>query len=164
MTPPPPPANDISAALPRSAWSAILSDTAIEVFATMVGAKVTAPEGGDFPVLAQVTGMIGVAGALRAVFSLRCSLLSATMIASQMLGVSPEEAAAQKCDAVGEICNIVAGYFKAKIGLGDKCMLSVPTVLAGNDYKIHSRSEDDRLEFPLLYESEPVWIALEIRP
>jgi hypothetical protein len=43
-------------------------------------------------------------------------------------------------------------------------MLSVPTVLAGNDDKIHSRSEDDRLQFPLLYESEPVWIALEIRP
>lgn len=75
-----------------------------------------------------------------------------------------DEAAAEKCDAVGEICNIVAGYFKAKIGLGDQCMLSVPTVLAGKDYRIHSRGEDVRMELPLLYESEPIWIALEIRP
>jgi hypothetical protein len=43
-------------------------------------------------------------------------------------------------------------------------MLSVPTVLAGKDYRIHSRFANVRLELPLLYESEPIWIALEIRP
>jgi chemotaxis protein CheX len=153
-----------TAVLPRNDWPVILRDTTIEVFSTMVGAKVAAPEDRTTPVLAHVTGMVGIAGPLSATFSLRCSLLSATKIASQMLGVTMDEAAAQKCDAVGEICNIVAGYFKAKIGLGEQCMLSVPTVLMGKDYRIHSRNEDVRLELPLLYESEPIWIALEIRP
>ncbi len=154
----------VTAIFPQSDWPALLRDTAIEVFSTMVGAKVAAPDHGDLPVLAHITGMVGIAGPLSATLSLRCSLISATKIASQMLGVSMDEAEEQKCDAVGEICNIVAGYFKAKIGFGDLCMLSVPTVLAGKDYRIHSRFANVRLELPLLYESEPIWIALEIRP
>jgi len=43
-------------------------------------------------------------------------------------------------------------------------MLSVPTVIAGSDYQIRSRSNDVRMQLPLLYESEPLWIALDIRP
>jgi chemotaxis protein CheX len=157
-------ASSPGAVSPRTAWPAVLRETAVEVFSTMVGVAVTAPENGDVPVLAQVTGTVGIAGPLSATFSLRCSLLSATMIAAQMLGVSADEADAQKCDAVGEICNIVAGYFKAKIGLGERCMLSVPTVLAGTNYQIRSRSDDVVIEIPLLYEREPLWIALHIRP
>jgi chemotaxis protein CheX len=150
--------------MPRSAWPDVLRETAIEVFSTMVGVSVTFPSASDAPLVAQVTGMVGIAGPLSATFSLRCSMQSATLIAAQMLGVPGEEAAAQKCDAVGEICNIVAGAFKAKIGLGDLCMLSVPTVLAGMGYQIRTRSDDVRLAMPLLYEREPVWIALDIRP
>jgi CheY-specific phosphatase CheX len=85
------------------------------------------------------------------------------MIASQMLGIPFAEAGAQKCDAVGEICNIVAGSFKAKIGMGDLCMLSVPTVLSGTNYQIRSREEDFRIESTLIYQGEPLGIALNIR-
>jgi chemotaxis protein CheX len=148
---------------PAATWQAMLCDATTEVFAMMVGVKVTVPEDTNLPVLAQVTGMVGVAGAVSAIFSLRCSTASAAKIASRMLGVSTEEAAAQQCDAIGEICNMVAGHFKAKVGLEDKCMLSVPTVVVGRDYQLHSVAGSERLEMPLLYEQEPVWIALEIR-
>jgi chemotaxis protein CheX len=148
---------------PRTAWLSILREAAIEVFSTMVGVSVVGPETCDLPVVAHVTGMVGIAGPLSATFSLRCSMGCAAKIASQMLGVSLEEAATQKCDAVGEICNIVAGLFKAKIGLGDQCMLSVPTVLCGMDYQIRPRNADLRLESPLLYEHDVIWIALDIR-
>ena len=154
---------DKSAVVPRTEWRAILRDAAIEVLSMMAGITVTAPQDGNYPVLANVTGVIGIGGAIRAIFSLRCSALSATKIASQMLGVAVADAENQKYDAIGEICNIVAGHFKAKIGLGDKCMLSIPTVVSGGDYRIHSLMADERLEIPLLYEGEPVWIALEIR-
>jgi CheY-specific phosphatase CheX len=80
-----------------------------------------------------------------------------------MLGVSLEEAAAQKADAVGEICNIIAGYFKAKIGMGDTCSLSVPTVLSGTNYQIHSPGKTTQLGLPLLYEGEIIWLALDIK-
>jgi CheY-specific phosphatase CheX len=106
--------------------------------------------------------MVGIAGPLCATFSLQCSTRSATMIASQMLGVSVSEARAQKCDAIGEVCIMVAGDFKSRIGLGDMCMLSVPTVLAGNDYQIRCRRQDERLEMLLLYQDEAFRIALDI--
>jgi chemotaxis protein CheX len=152
-----------SAVSPRNAWPAILRDTVVEVFFMMVGAMVLTPETGDHPVLAQVTGMVGIAGPLSATLSLRCSMDSATRIAAQMLGITPDKAAAQKCDAIGEICNMVAGSFKQKIGLGDQCMLSVPTVLTGKDYQIRSRSVYVRVEMPILFEHEPIWVSLDIR-
>ncbi|MGA6981385.1 MAG: chemotaxis protein CheX [Candidatus Sulfotelmatobacter sp.] len=156
-------AHNPGAVLPQTEWPDILRATAIEVFATMVGVTVVAPEEGEVRILAEVTGMVGIAGPLRAMFSLRCSLNSATMLSSHMLGVPFEEAAAQKADAVGEICNIIAGYFKAKIGLGDQCSLSVPTVLSGTNYQIHSPGKTTHLGLPLLYENEVIWIGLDIR-
>lgn len=130
----------------------------------MVGVCVTAPENGDVPVVSEVTGVVGIAGPVSATFSLRCSQNAAIAIASGMLAVSREEAAAQKCDAVGEVCNIVAGYFKAKIGADEVCQLSLPTVLAGTDYRIRKRSDDVLMELPLLHECGPIWLALHIRP
>jgi chemotaxis protein CheX len=157
------PAQPAASVFPQTEWPQILCATAIEVFATMVGVSVVAPPEGEFRILAEVTGMVGIAGVLRAIFSLRCSLKSATLLSSHMLGVSMEEAAAQKADAVGEICNIIAGYFKAKIGLGDVCSLSVPTVLSGTNYQIHSPGQTTHLGLPLLYENEIIWVALDIR-
>jgi chemotaxis protein CheX len=148
---------------PRSEWPVILRDVAIEAFSMLVGASLLTPELGDLPEVAEVTGMVGIAGHLSANLSLCCSLHTATKIASQMLGVSPDVAERQRCDAIGEICNVVAGSFKAKIGLGDQCMLSVPTVLTGKDYQIRSRSVYVRVELLLIYENEPIWIALDIR-
>ncbi len=129
----------------------------------MVGAMVLTPETGTHLILAEVTGMVGIAGPVSATLSLRCSMDSASRIAAQMLGISPDKAAAQKCDAIGEVCNMVAGSFKEKIGLGSQCMLSLPTVLTGKDYQIRSRSVYVRVELPVLYEREPIWIALDIR-
>src|SRR5271168_2544469 len=107
------------AVTPRSDWPATLRETTIEVFTTMVGSAVTTPEKEVIPAHFEVTGMIGIAGSLSAILTMRCSALSAALIVSQMLGVSVDEAASLKCDAIGEICNMLAGYFKAKIGMGD---------------------------------------------
>ena len=157
---------DPAAVLPRSEWETTLRQTTVEVFSIMVGVTVTTPEEVTPPVQGQMTGVVGIAGAVRATFSLRCSPQSAIKLASQMLGVAPDDPDAQKAaaDAVGEICNVVAGHFKAKIGLGEKCMLSLPAILTGRDYRIHFGAAVERMEFPLLFESEPVWITLDIRP
>jgi hypothetical protein len=59
---------------------------------------------------------------------------------------------------------MVAGHFKDKIGLGDKCMLTVPTVLEGKDYRIvRPGGECQKIELALLYAGEPLRIALETR-
>lgn len=110
-----------------------------------------------------VTGAVGIAGALSAIMSVRCSAQCATKIASRMLGVPVAEASAHQCDAIGEICNMVAGNFKAKIGLEDKCMLSVPTVISGGNYQLRTASSTHRLEILLLHEGELLALGLDIR-
>jgi chemotaxis protein CheX len=148
--------------LPASAWPSALGDAAKEVFSMMVGAEITVAAGQKLAVHADVTGVIGIGGAFSGVFSLRCSKGSATKIASQMLGVPAEEASSQSADAIGEICNMVAGLFKAKIGHEATCMLSIPTVITGKDYSVHS-SRCAEIEMPVLYYDEPMWITLDIR-
>jgi chemotaxis protein CheX len=148
---------------PRESWRPILEDAATEVLAMMAGITVTVPPDQQLPIQGNVTGTVGIAGAISAIFSLRCSLRAATGIASQMLGVSLEEAEAQHCDAVGEICNMVAGNFKVKIGLGDKCMLSLPTVITGRDYQLRTPPGGERLQMQLLDGDERIEIALDIR-
>ncbi len=157
----------------RTEWRDFLREATLEVFSTMVGVTVDVPAAtGNLPVgagppdgsaLAYVTGIIGIAGAMRAMFSLRCSDRAATRIASQMLAISADEAAGQMSDAVGEICNMIAGHFKHKIGYGDSCNLTVPTVVVGGSYSIHCLEKGERLEFPVTYEGETVLVTLDIR-
>ncbi len=88
--------------------------------------------------------MVGLAGELCGILTIRCSAKTAARMASRMLGTDLESAGPEKWDALGEICNMVAGNFKNKIaGLGDGCMLSAPTVITGGDYSLHAMFNDE---------------------
>jgi CheY-specific phosphatase CheX len=169
MTEPAPPASVLkpvrvepASILPREAWHGVLTETAIEVFSVMVGVNVTLADG-KTQGAKHVTGIVGIGGAIRANFILQCSRSAAVKLAAQMLGIDANTPDSQKAafDALGEICNIVAGYFKAKVGLGDACMLSVPTIITGQDYRFHS-SAYDRMELALIYEGEILSASLEV--
>jgi len=153
-----------TAVLPRDLWSAVLQETIAEVFLTMVGAAVTTTPTDAPLATAQLTGIVGIAGAIRANFILQCSHTASTKLSSQMLGIPSDDPDSRKAsaDALGEICNIVAGYFKAKAGMGDTCMLSVPTIIVGRDYKFHSARLFDKLELAVAYEGEQLLATLEI--
>lgn len=64
-------------------------------------------------------------------------------------------------DALGELCNMVAGNFKARVSnLADSCMLSVPTVITGGDYCMETVQPSDGFTVALQYDTELVWVAL----
>jgi chemotaxis protein CheX len=164
--------SDVNATLPTSGiqqrnreWCHALFEAAAEVFEMMVGEPVSLEENPDSETGNDTTAMVGLAGALCGVLSIRCRATSAASIASKMLGepAQSSECVAQQLDALGEICNMVAGNFKARIeGLREQCMLSVPTVITGQDYCLHSVADDDRLEVALLYQGQPVLLRLEM--
>src|SRR5690349_12923789 len=113
-------------------WRTLLHDAAIEVFSMMLGTELGEAQEPYPTAVAEVTAMVGMAGALSGILSIRCSAKISIEIASRMLGLDPAEAEVQKYDAVGETCNMVAGAFKAKNpDLQTTCMLSVPTVIVG---------------------------------
>jgi chemotaxis protein CheX len=108
---------------------------------------------------------VGLAGSLCGVLSIRCDSLAARIMAARMLGISPEELhdnSSDTCDALGEIANMVAGNFKGKLsGIGNHCMLSVPTIIAGSHYESHSLLAANVIEVVFEFEKRPLWITLE---
>jgi chemotaxis protein CheX len=143
-------------------WNIVLEVAAREVFELMLGCKLTKPATPPREVH-DMTAMVGLAGQLCGVMILRCSVESSTLMASRMLGVPPGEIGREGCDAFGEICNMIAGNFKNKIsGLGNGCMLSVPTVISGSHYSLHPLSGSEPIEVTLLFEAEPISISLQL--
>jgi chemotaxis protein CheX len=143
-------------------WLPLLEVGAREVFEVMPGCHLTAagPSTGES---LNITAMVGLAGKLCGVMNIHCSGKSAAIMASKMLGLDPDKVGSELADAMGEICNMVAGNFKNKIaGLSDGCMLSVPTVIMGSDYNLHSPADSETLELKLLFENMPLVISLAI--
>ncbi len=146
----------------RECWLPTLQLAMSEVFELMLGCPLSIPSDPPSEEDLEITSMVGLAGQLCGILSVRCSAKSAVRMASRMLGVDVEKASPQMWDAVGEICNMVAGNFKNKIsGMGDGCMLSVPTVITGADYSVHSMVNEN-IHVAFLFDGEPVILSLEI--
>jgi chemotaxis protein CheX len=143
-------------------WLPIMESAAREVFSQMVNSELTRA-GNRTPAVSNVTAMVGLTGMLTGVLSVRCEEEAATLITSRMLGINLADAAPNMADAIGEICNMVAGNFKYKIpGLGDGCLLSPPSVVTGGDYTVHARPETPRIHLTLLIEDMPLMISLYV--
>jgi chemotaxis protein CheX len=143
-------------------WVPLLEMAAQEVFELMMGCELTAPPTVDDTTF-EITSMVGLAGQLCGVLSVRCDRKAAALMTSKMLGVEPDKVGPELLDALGEVCNMVAGNFKNKIaGLAEGCMLSPPTVITGSDYSLHSQTDSPAIEVQRLFEGMRVAIALLI--
>lgn len=151
-------------------WAALLELATREVFALMLACQLSVPAAADESILdvkanvkADVTAMVGLAGQLCGVLSVRCSGKAAALMTSKMLGVALDKVGSDVADALGEVCNMVAGNFKNKIdGLAEGCMLSPPTVITGSDYTLRSQGDSPALEVRLLLEELLIVISLQV--
>lgn len=148
--------------LPEGGWPGLIETAARGVFEMMLGCTLTrarqaaSPEG-------DITAMVGLAGGLCGVLSIRCSLETANVLASKMLGSDTAEAESATRDALGEIANVVAGSTKAAVpGLEDTCFLSTPTVVIGHDFKVYSLGKSTSTVVPLEAEGHLVWVILDV--
>ncbi|MFZ0951149.1 MAG: chemotaxis protein CheX [Candidatus Sulfotelmatobacter sp.] len=143
-------------------WIPLLEVATREVFELMLSCQLAVPTSTEEPSL-DVTAMVGLAGQLCGVLSVRCEGKAAALMASRMLGVALEKVGSDVSDAIGEVCNMVAGNFKNKIaGLAEGCMLSPPTVITGSDYVLHSQVDSPTIAVSLLFESLLIVISLQI--
>jgi chemotaxis protein CheX len=143
-------------------WAALLELATREVFELMLSCPLTVPATADESTQ-DVTAMVGLAGQLCGVLSVRCSGQAAALMTSKMLGVALDKVGPEVADALGEVCNMVAGNFKNKItGLAEGCMLSPPTVITGSDYTLRSHADSTALEVRLLFESLLIVISLQV--
>lgn len=144
-------------------WSPVLELATREVFETMLASKLEAsPTAPTDPL--HVTAMVGLAGMLCGLVTVRCDERAAALMASKMLGIEVDKVGPEVSDALGEVCNMVAGNFKNKIaGLGDGCMLSPPSVITGGDYTVHADPDSPQIQVNFLFERLPIVISINIR-
>jgi chemotaxis protein CheX len=142
-------------------WKGILECAAVEVFEMMAGVHLEANASPTDEPQGEHTAMVGLAGALCGMVTIRCTKGSSSSLASAMLGGDAASNPSTISDALGELCNMVAGNFKAKISsLADHCMLSVPTVISGEDYSMETAEPNEGIAIPFMMDGKPVWVAL----
>jgi chemotaxis protein CheX len=149
----------------------LMDETVQEVFGMMLGLEVEAEgELESIPepaVRHEQTAIVGYAGALSGICEIRVGMAGSLAITGAMLGGVAVEAGNESiCDAVGELCNMLAGGWKNRIPLlGSACSLSVPTVIEGVSYQVHRpanakvhrrsyRFGENRLLMTLLYDPD----------
>ena len=151
---------------PEGGWIPLVRSSIQDVFEIMLGCKVeisatTPPEN-----LQAITAVIGLAGYVTGTLNLRCSAATARAIAGIMLGFAVEDGPAGEeivYDALGEICNMVAGSFKGRIpGVEEACSLSTPTIVTGSDYQVHTIANGERVMAAFSFNGSPVWVSLEL--
>ncbi len=147
----------------QDSWAPLLRLSAEEVFGRMLGSELATPAEPFADNAFNITSMVGLAGCVCGLITLRCDLTAAGLMASKMLGIDVAGDDQQLFDAIGEICNMVAGNFKNKIaGMGDGCQLSLPTVITGEDYSCHPVANDWRIHCQFLFEARPIVFSLEV--
>jgi chemotaxis protein CheX len=147
----------------RDGWREALEKATCEVFEIMLGTSLGNAIEESPQVVADFTAMVGLAGSLCGVLGLRISSESARRMAAKMLGTDDVDVVGNVQDAFGEICNMIAGSFKAKIaGLADGCALSVPTVVSGKDYTLYSLANGERYEVVFSFEGKPLSVTLDL--
>ncbi len=143
-------------------WLPVLELAVEEVFEIMVGYRVKPVAQAAHRPKGEFTAMVGLAGALCGILTVCCDAQTAGQVAKCMLGdtaKSEEEVA----DALGEICNMIAGNFKNKLaGTDDRCMLSVPTVISGGEYNFYSLADGNFMETVMLFEGAAVAVRLQL--
>lgn len=142
-------------------------DSTREVFSTMV----MMDPADDFPLKepvsrfkCSITGMVGFAGTYSGVISIHCPVSLALKITSSMLGMECEEVNEDLNDAIGEIANMLGGSVKQVLSTGGlDVKLSIPTVIAGEDYTVNSLSDIDCVVIPFTVENERFLVGLTLK-
>lgn len=142
-------------------------DATREVFSTMVAMKIADCLPLDKPVTqfrCSLTGMVGIAGIYTGMLSIHCPALLAMRITSNMLGMEVVEVGEDVNDALGEIANMLGGHVKQVLSKGGLDLsLSIPTVISGEAYTIHSIDNDDCIVIPFQCDEEKFLVGLTLR-
>jgi chemotaxis protein CheX len=124
--------------------------TVSEIFRMMLGFEANAVDAAapDLPSsgLDEKTAIVGFSGSMRGSCHIRINSLAAVTLASAMLGGTPVDDNDSIDDALGELCNMLAGGWKNCVpSLSSACALSPPTVISGSDYKVHTNKPSEKL-------------------
>jgi chemotaxis protein CheX len=154
----------LSARAHEENWRPVLELAVEEVFEIMLGCRIKPPATDPPPALkTEFTAMVGLAGSLCGILTFACDQPTAREVAKCMLGPEIADSEDQISDALGEICNMIAGNFKNKLAGNDqRCMLSVPTVIKGEEYSLRALADGEIIDCLLMFQNTPVAVSLQL--
>jgi chemotaxis protein CheX len=136
-----------------------------EVFSTMVGVSCAPAPESPGAEAETISAVIGLAGALSGSLVLHSGAAAAIRIVERMTGIEPDGVDAMVRDAVGEVCNMIAGAWKGlDPALASGCLLSTPTVVAGTSYQLFSQRAPIRIERRYRFEELTLTISISCEP
>ena len=101
----------------------------------------------------RVTAVVGFGGLLSGACVFRSGGRAACRLAARMTGMEFGEVDDTVKDAIGEICNMLAGSWKSKVpDLAAHCGLSVPAVITGRNYTLHVQAPEFRVQHVYVFE------------
>ena len=144
-------------------WKPVLESAAREVFEVMLKTKLE-PVAADSHAATEMIAMVGLSGGLNGMVSFHCTVDAARRMAAKMLHSESQQPEDTARDAVGEICNMVAGSFQNHLGqTGADCKLSVPIIIAGGACSMQTETMGVHVKVPFRFEGSPIFVALDLR-
>ena len=123
-----------------------LDSSVHEVFSMMLGVACDPVSASPAKESETITAVVGFGGALSGACVFRAGGSVALSIATKLTGMEFPEMDDTVKDAIGEVCNMLAGAWKGKVpDLSANCGLSIPAVITGHDYNIHVQAPEFNL-------------------
>ena len=132
-----------------------------EVFSMMLGAACHPVEEAPVEEDETITAVVGFGGLLSGACVFRSGGTTALEIAGKLTGMEFAEIDDTVKDAIGEVCNMLAGAWKGRIpDLSANCGLSIPAVITGSNYQIHVQAPEFKLHHIYRFESSSFEVTI----
>ncbi len=123
-----------------------LDSSVEEVFEMMLGSSCHSISAAPTEEGETITAVVGFGGLLSGACVFRAGASTALTIAARLTGMDFAEIDDTVKDAMGEVCNMIAGAWKGRVpDLSANCGLSIPAVISGSNYNIHVQAPEFRL-------------------
>jgi CheY-specific phosphatase CheX len=122
----------------------MLQDSVSDAFSTMLNLTVQPQPPAPFaPTDQLIAAAVGFAGEVTGVVYIYCTDRFGCQIASRMLGMPEAEIDGQEMvnDVMGELGNMIVGKIKSQLcDIGHTCVLTIPSILRGQNFCVHPMS------------------------
>ena len=146
-------------------------ETTITVFKSMVFMDISGTKYDDQIHIPEkhLTAMVGFAGSYMGLAAIHCSEIFARQVGASMLYMDCDELTEEDVrDALGEVANMIAGHFKARLAeknQSDAAVFdqSVPTVISGTGYETHAVTDAPRYCVKFQTDHEDFFVELALK-
>jgi chemotaxis protein CheX len=138
-----------------------LDASVVEVFQMMLGADCLSIQEQSIDDPETITAVVGFGGLLSGACVFRSGSSAAIEIANKLTGMEFAEIDDTVKDAIGEVCNMLAGAWKGQVPeLAANCGLSIPAVISGSNYQIHVQAPEFRLHQHYRFENRTFAVTI----